>query len=160
MIFSSFLLPSPRTCLAIYLMNSDEFCARLAPCMAVLSTLVAWGPSKSTKFISDFNLFFQFKSAYSVLANRKALSSWKRDASRCTRGTVSAPQMAWEAMVKKRWLTLDLIQDPSKYQCYVSHGVPVDSASHTRGNNRDIDPPPTNRYLPIALSARGIQIVA
>ena len=59
---------------------------------------------------------------------------------------VSAPQMAWDAMLKKTGVTLDLISEPAMYLMIESGmlgGVCVISNRHTQANN-----PPVGTFNP------------
>ena len=54
---------------------------------------------------------------------------------------VSAPQMAWDAMLKKTDATLDLITDPSMYQMIeggMRGGVCMISKRYARANNKSM----------------------
>ena len=67
---------------------------------------------------------------------------------------VSAPQMAWDAMLKKTDVTLDLIRDPSIYQMIeggMRGGVCMISKRYARANNKSMgrlyNPLVTSSYI-------------
>ena len=64
---------------------------------------------------------------------------------------VSAPQMAWDAMLKRTDITLDLITDPSMYQMIeggMRGGVCMISNRYSKANNKAMG----KEYVPLATS--------
>ena len=66
---------------------------------------------------------------------------------------VSAPQMAWDTMLKKTGATLDLITDPAMYQMIESGmrgGVCMISQRYAKANNElvgEYNPEPPKTYI-------------
>ena len=74
----------------------------------------------------------------------------------------TAPQMAWDAMLKKTDVTLDLITDPSMYQMIeggMRGGVCMISNRYARANNKSMgklyNPFATSKYI-IYLDANNV----